>query len=66
MKCDLLDLNKIRNHQSYEEMENELKESKKILTKLINGKSIETGEMEILHQTIESLWYAEKQARGSW
>lgn len=67
MKFNLQDLLKIEeNIEKEKKLESNLKESKKILNKIVNGKDIETEEIEFLHQTIESLWYNEKKVRGSW
>lgn len=64
MKYNLEDFSDIGNNK--EEFETDIKECKKILTKITNGKGVDREEIDFLHHISESLWYKEKEIRGSW
>lgn len=64
MKFNLNDVNKAyKGAINYEE---DLKEARKTINKLLNGKDIDRNEVEFLHQTIEGIWYGDKIIRGEW
>ena len=67
MKCNLEDILKAKNIPDLkEQVEEDLKESRKIINKLLNSKNVTKEEVDLLHQTIDSIWYGEKQVRRQW
>ena len=60
MKCNLeVILKAQRIPEQKERVEMDLKDARKTINKLLNSKNVNKEEIDLLHQTIESIWYGE-------